>query len=47
MVAKEHPEVIGGRRWLNAVDVIDSEETAEDDSIIMMVLLQNNRMGVV
>ena len=34
MVAKEHPEVIEGRRWLIAVDVLDSEEAAEDASII-------------
>ena len=33
MVAKEHPEVIGGRRRLITVDVIDSKEAAEDDSI--------------
>ena len=33
MVAKEHPEVIEGRRWLIAVDVFDSEEAAQDASI--------------
>ena len=33
MVAKEHPEVIEGRRRLIAVDVLDSEEAAEDASI--------------
>ena len=30
MVAKERPEVIEGRRQLNAVDIIDSWEAAED-----------------
>ena len=34
MVAKKHPEVIEGRRRLIAVDVIDSEEAAEDYSIV-------------
>ena len=33
MVAREHPEVIEGRRRLIAVDVLDSEEAAEDTSI--------------
>ena len=33
MVAKENPEVIEGRRRLIAVDVLDSEEAAEDASI--------------
>ena len=34
MVAKEHPEVIeGGRRLIN-VDVLDSEEAAEDAYIV-------------
>ena len=34
MVAKDHPEVIEGRRRLIAVDVLDSEEAVEDASII-------------
>ena len=34
MVATEHPEVIEGRRRLITVDVIDSEEEAEDASIV-------------
>ena len=34
MVAKDHPEVIEGRRRLNDVDILDSEEAAEDVSII-------------
>ena len=34
MVAKDHPEVIEGRRRLIAVDVLESEETAEDASIL-------------
>ena len=34
MVAKERPEVIEGRRRLIAVDVLNSEEAAEDDSIV-------------
>ena len=33
MVTKEHPEVIEGRRQLIYVDVIDSEEEAEDAAI--------------
>ena len=33
MVAKENPEVIEGRRRLIAVDVLGSEEVAEDASI--------------
>ena len=33
MVAKEYPEVIEGRRQLIGVDVLDSEEAAEDYSI--------------
>ena len=33
MVAKEHPEVIGGRQRLIDVGVLDSEEAAEDDSL--------------
>ena len=33
MAAKKHPEVIEGRWRLIAVDVLDSEEAAEDDSI--------------
>ena len=34
MVAKDPPEVIEGRRRLIAVDVLDSDEAAEDASII-------------
>ena len=34
MVAKEHPEVIEGRRRLIAVDFLDSEEADEDASIV-------------
>ena len=34
MVAKDHPEVIEGRRRLIAVDVLDSEEAAEDVYIV-------------
>ena len=34
MVAKEHPEVIEGRRQLIDVGVTDSEEADEDDSIV-------------
>ena len=34
MVEKDHPEVIEGRRRLIAVDVIDSDEEAEDASIV-------------
>ena len=34
MVAKEHPELIEGRRRLIAVDVLDSEEESEDASIV-------------
>ena len=34
MVAKDHPEVIEGRRRLIAVDVLDSDDTAEDASIV-------------
>ena len=34
MAAKEHPEIIEGRRRLIAVDVLDSEEEAEDASIV-------------
>ena len=33
MFAKEHPGVIGGRRRLVAVDVLDSEELDEDYNI--------------
>ena len=33
MIAKEHPEVIEGRRWLVAVDVPDSDEASEYASI--------------
>ena len=33
MVASKHPEVIEGRRQLIAMDIIDSEESAEDGSI--------------
>ena len=33
MVAKEHPDVIVGIRRLIDVDVIDSDEAAEDASI--------------
>ena len=33
MVAKEYPDVIEGRRWLIAVDVLGSEEAAEEASI--------------
>ena len=32
MVAKEHPEVIEGRRHLVSVGVLDSEEETEDAS---------------
>ena len=34
IVAKEHSEVIWGRRRLISVDVFDSEDAAEDDSIV-------------
>ena len=34
MVAKDHPEVIEGRRRLIAVDVLDSEEAAEYSYIV-------------
>ena len=34
MAAKDHSEVIEGRRRLIAVDVFDSEEAAEDASIV-------------
>ena len=34
MVAKDHPEIIDGRRRMIAVDVLDSEEAAEDASIV-------------
>ena len=34
VVAKDHPEVIEGRRRLIDVDVLDSEEAAEDASIV-------------
>ena len=34
MVAKYHPEVIEGRQPLIAVDVLESEEAAENSSII-------------
>ena len=34
MVANEHPKVIERRRRLIAVDVLDSEEAAEDASIV-------------
>ena len=33
MVASKHPEMIEGRRQLIAMDIIDSEESAEDGSI--------------
>ena len=33
MVEKEHTEVIEGSQRLVAVDILDSEEAAEDDSI--------------
>ena len=33
MVAKEHPEVIEGRRRLISVCILDSEEAAEDATI--------------
>ena len=33
MVASKHPEVIEGRRRLIVMDVLDSEESAEDGSI--------------
>ena len=33
MVASKHPEVIQGRRRLIVMDVLDSEESAEDGSI--------------
>ena len=33
MVASEHPEMIEGRQWLIAMDVLDSEEASEDGSI--------------
>ena len=48
MVAKENPEVIDGRRQLIAVDILDSEESVEDASIVhddKMFLMK--RMGVV
>ena len=32
MVAKKHPEVIEGRQWLIAVDVLDSKEADKDAS---------------
>ena len=32
MVAKEHPEVIWGRRRLIVMDILDSVEAAEDSS---------------
>ena len=34
MVAKEHSEAIGERRWLISVDVLDCEETDEDAIIV-------------
>ena len=34
MVAKERPEVIEGRRQSIAVDDLDSEEAAEDASVV-------------
>ena len=34
MVSKDHTEVIEGRRRLIDVDVLESEETAEDVSIV-------------
>ena len=34
MVAKEHPEAIEWRRRLISVDVLESEEAAEDASIV-------------
>ena len=34
MVANDHPEVIEGRRRLIAVDVLESEESYEDASIV-------------
>ena len=34
MAAKEHPVVIEGRRRLIAMDVLNSEETAADSSIV-------------
>ena len=34
MLAKEHPDVIQGRRWLIAVYFPDSEQAAEDASIV-------------
>ena len=34
MVAKKHPEVTEGRRRLIAVDDLDSEDAAEDASIV-------------
>ena len=33
MVASEHPEVVEGRQWLIATDVIESEETVQYGSI--------------
>ena len=34
MVSKEHPEVIEGRQRLISVGVLDSEEAAEDSSVV-------------
>ena len=33
MIAKEHPEVIEGTRWLINVDIIDSDQASEDYAI--------------
>ena len=33
MLAKQHPEMIEGRRWLFAVDITDSGDASEDASI--------------
>ena len=49
MSAKGHPEVIEGRRWLIAVDVLDSEEADEDSSIVHddAVLDEEDGIGLV
>ena len=49
MVASEHHEVIDGRRWLIATDVLESEEADEDCSIYNdgAVLDEENESGFV
>ena len=47
MAAKEHPEVIEGRRRLVTVDVIDSEEASEGASIANDDVFWMKRMPVV